>query len=101
LLARRWGSTPERLVHELTDEQFNAALEIEVKAQGQGFAITAMGVQAAVADLLASKGKAKAMKAYLKSIGADGSESGANTHSAEGAKLAGRISALLKRGELD
>lgn len=72
-----------------------------MKAKGQDHAIQAFGVQAAIADLLATKGKAKAMKAYLKSIGADGSESGANTHSREGAELGRRISDLLKRGELD
>lgn len=60
----------------------------------------AWGVQAAVADLFAEKGKAKAMKAYTKSLGLE-PESGARTHSPEGAKLASRISALLKRGELD
>lgn len=58
-----------------------------------------MGVQSAVADLLSAKGKA--MKTYLKSIGADGSDAGANTHSAEGARLAGRIRSLLDKGELD
>ena len=82
----------------MTDEQFEAALAVEVKAQGQHFALAAWGVQSAVADLLGGKGKA--MKSYLKSIGADGG-SGSNTHSAEGSRLAGKISALLKKGELE
>ena len=41
------------------------------------------------------------MKAYLKSIGADGNESGANTHSPEGSELMSRIRSLVNRGELD
>lgn len=88
-------------MYELTDEQFNAALEVEVKAQGQDYALTALGVQAAVADLFADKNKAKAMKMYFKSVGATEGGSRANTHSGEGAELASRISSLLKRGELD
>lgn len=74
---------------------------MEVRAQGQDYALTALGVQAAVADLLASKGKAKAMQSYFESVGAGDRHSGAKTHSREGAELAGRISSLLKRGELD
>jgi len=51
--------------------------------------------------LLASKGKGKAMKTFLKSIGAGNSETGVNTHSSEGAELGRRIKSLLNRGELD
>jgi hypothetical protein len=72
-----------------------------MQAQGQAYALSALGVQAAVADLFAAKGKAKAMKAYFQSVGADKGSSRANTHSSEGAELANRISSLLKRGELD
>jgi hypothetical protein len=74
---------------------------VEVKAQGQDYALTALGVQAAVADLFASKGKAKAMRAYFESVGAGEGSSRANTHSKEGAELASRISSLMRRGELD
>jgi hypothetical protein len=74
-------------------------LEIEVKAESQDRALTALGVQAAVADLLGGKGEA--MKAYTESIGIESTAGGAaKAKTPQGAKFANRLQQLLAKDEL-
>lgn len=67
LLARRWGSTVEAIRDTLSDEQFNAYLSIEVEALEEERALSAIGVHAAIAQLLAAKGN-DPLKRYLAAL---------------------------------
>jgi len=85
----------------LTDDQFNAALEIEIQAEGKERVFQAWGVQAAVADLMGGKGDA--MRTYIREMQVDesaGKGGAANAKTEQGRSLARRIKSLVDQGEM-
>jgi hypothetical protein len=62
-LARRWGSTPYRLRHQLTYPEFSTYLLAERHAYGEEATIAAYGTAAAIADVFGGK-KSKALKKF-------------------------------------
>lgn len=66
-LARRWGTDPNALRHSLTEDQFNAYLRVEVKAQAEDRYVGAINVLMGIGAAF-SKGNSKILDNYLRQL---------------------------------
>lgn len=97
LLARRWGTSPDQLRHQLTDAQFRAYLGVEADSQSNEWMVQAMGTAAAIAQTLGGK-QTKALRQFHQAITSRGTAASAKD-SSEMSRLRGRIKSVMGVGK--